>query len=127
MNKQELINRYNNRHIDFDKAYGMQCFDVARQYFQDEGVKTYAGVGKAKNIWIKRNDFFRESIKYVDFIKNNPLNFPAVGDVIVWDSSQFNPFGHVAVVIEANTFNFTVLEQDGFRNQDPTKIKRYPN
>lgn len=124
-NKQDLINRYNNRHIDFDKAFGNQCFDVARQYFYDEGIKTYAGVGKAENIFYKKELFFRENLTFVKWTTNRTTNFPNVGSVIIWKATRNVIEGHVAIVIEANMYTFTVLEQNGYQNKKPCYLKKY--
>ena len=46
----------------------------------------------------------------------------SVGDILVWDSSRTNKYGHVAILVGIyNTKYFLVLEQDGFK-QDGVKI-----
>ena len=46
----------------------------------------------------------------------------SVGDVLIWNSSKTNKYGHVAILVAIyNTKYFIVLEQDGFK-QDGVKL-----
>ena len=59
MNLQEFVDKYKGMLVDFDKAYGAQCVDLARQYMKDvwgftrqpEGV-----AGGAADFFFKHNE-----------------------------------------------------------------------
>ena len=112
--------------IDYDGSFGYQCFDFANQYhFDATGFEPKIMLAGASQIWDSPNSFFAEKVKY-EKIMNSPSNFPKFGDLIIWNNGIGGGFGHVAVVLEANADNFTVLEQDGF-NQIGVKKKVWWN
>lgn len=107
------------RGMDPDGVYGFQCTDVAKDYAQAifPGVSwvNSIGYGDAKNLYAGANG------KYFDKIPNDPHDpnqLPITGDIIVYNSTATNPYGHIAVVVSANSAGVTVIEQDGF---SPTK------
>lgn len=51
----------------------------------------------------------------LETIANGPTNYPLPGDIVCWNSTWGNGYGHCAVVIAANTNWMAVLEQN-----DPT-------
>lgn len=117
----EFINKYINRKIDFDNAYGAQCVDVFRQYCKDVLNIPHAGaVEGAKDLFLNYDKLPLE-VKYFDKIKSSYIS-PRYGDVIVWGETKSNRYGHVAIVI-SNVGNKKVLvfEQDGFK-QDGAKL-----
>lgn len=117
----EFINKYINRKIDFDNAYGAQCVDVFRQYCKDVlNIPHTGAVEGAKDLFLNYDKLPLE-VKYFDKIKSSYIS-PRYGDVIVWGETKSNRYGHVAIVI-SNIGNKKVLvfEQDGFK-QDGAKL-----
>ncbi|WBF78996.1 endolysin [Arthrobacter phage Bolt007] len=109
------INAAVGRAIDPDRAYGLQCVDVVDDYAQAcfPGVpwqKSVGGVAGARDLRRVNNAYF----KWVPNIVGNNASIPARGDVMVYDGSSINPYGHTAVVLSATPTTVTVIQQDGF-------------
>ncbi len=101
--------------MDPDNSYGLQCKDVADQYGIDlfqVGLFVALKGGDAMTVLEGANP------RYYDVIRNDPNKpdlIPQPGDVIVWGGSASNPYGHVAVVKDADRDGVTVVQQDGFK------------
>ena len=118
-----FINTYLGKKVDYkdEKFKGdgsFQCVDLARQYFHDVwGVEQFPALGAdggAKDIFDK--------CKNVNVTVDSALADYSRGDVLIWNSSKTNKYGHVAILVEIyNTKYFIVLEQDGFK-QDGVKL-----
>ncbi|QTF82124.1 endolysin [Arthrobacter phage Prairie] len=113
--QENWINNAVGRAIDPDRAFGLQCVDVADDYAMAcfPGVpwqKSLGGVGGARDLRRVNNAYF----KWVPNIVGDHKSVPARGDVIIWDGSALNPYGHVAVVLSATPSTVTVIQQDGF-------------
>lgn len=118
-----FINTYLGKKVDYtdekfkgDKSY--QCVDLARQYFHDVwGVEQFPALGAdggAKDIFDKCTN--------VNVTVDSALADYSRGDVLIWNSSKTNKYGHVAILVAIyNTKYFIVLEQDGFK-QDGVKL-----
>lgn len=93
MTYQEFRDKYNNQWIDWDGAYGCQCWDLAQKYCTEAlGIPSWvlSGCGVAKNLLIqpKRNDLDT----YFDEISIYEM---MPGDLCIWwnDSTA----GHIAI------------------------------
>ena len=91
MTYQEFKNKYNERYIDYDGAYGYQCWDLAQYYFTEVlNVPDYvlSGCGYVNNMLYppKRNDLDA----YFDEIDVHTMS---PGDICIWD----NPTPHIAI------------------------------
>jgi hypothetical protein len=103
------------RAINPDRAYGLQCVDVADDYAMaifpgKSWQETIGGVGGAREFAGRNNRYF----KWIANIPGNLANIPQRGDLIVYDGVPANPYGHVAVVLSATAQTATVVQQDGF-------------
>lgn len=120
MNLIEFVNEYIGKKVDYDGAYGAQCVDLFRQYCKDVLKAGHTGaVDGAKDLFLKYADLPSEC-KYFDRI---PKDIPEIGDVLVWDSTSSNKYGHVAICLGYDPINSVVVvfEQNGFK-QDGAKI-----
>ena len=118
-----FINTYLGQKVDYkDKKFkgdgSYQCVDLARQYFHDVfGVEQFPALGAdggAKDIFDKCTN--------VNVTVDSALADYSRGDVLIWNSSKTNKYGHVAILVAIyNTKYFIVLEQDGFK-QDGVKL-----
>ena len=118
-----FINTYMGKKVDYkdevfkgDKSY--QCVDLARQYYKDVwGIPQFPALGSdggAKDIFDKPGN--------VNVTVDSLTADYAPGDVLIWNSSKTNRYGHVAILVAIyNTKYFIVLEQDGFK-QDGVKL-----
>ncbi|ALE05501.1 hypothetical protein AL755_08450 [Arthrobacter sp. ERGS1:01] len=106
------------RATDPDNVGGLQCVDAAKDYaehiFGIGWKSAWPGAGNAKDMLYTYNP------DYFDRIPNDPSNpglIPRRGDVIIWGGTAddgINPYGHIAVVVSANTAGVDVIQQDGF-------------
>lgn len=104
MSIQEFLDKYNGQGIDYDGFYGCQCMDEFLQYNQDV-VNAPRVYGNAVDVWTNYPTAF------YDQIANTPDNFPQSGDVIIWGTG-IGPYGHIAIVRDANVNTFTSLDQN---------------
>ena len=122
MNVEEFVKKYNGKKIDFDGVYGAQCVDLFRQFVKEcLGISEHTGVcattGGAKDLFL---DYDKMPIEKKYFLRmKNKGNIP--GDILIWDSSEKNKYGHVAIYLGKLNNDFIVFEQDGFK-QDGAKI-----
>ena len=116
----DFVNKYNGRLVDFDNAYGAQCVDLFRQYVFDVwGITEHTGaVEGAKDLYLNYKNMPRE-MKYFEKI---PASHKRIGgDVLVFDATPKNKYGHVCIMLGEYEEGFLVFEQNGF-TQDGAKI-----
>ena len=109
----EFINKYINTKVDFDNAFGAQCVDLFRQYCKNVlNIPHTGAVEGAKDIFLDYDKLPLEQKYFKKYSTNNPK--PA--DVIIWNETKTNKYGHIAIVV-SNLSNNKVLvfEQDGFK------------
>ena len=113
-----FINTYLGKKVDFDKEGTPQCVDLCRQYLKDVlNVAQFPALGKdggAKDIFDKCTNLKKTG--------DSALADYSVGDILIWNNSKTNKYGHVAILVAIyNTKYFIVLEQDGFK-KDGVKL-----
>ena len=111
MTLKRFVVTYNGKKIDWDKAHGYQCVDLFRQYCKDVlNIKQVPPVDGAKDIINNPGDFKVSKGAY------------APGDVLVYDGTPSNPYGHVCILVALlDSDTFIVFEQDGLK-QDGAKL-----
>ena len=113
MTNVEFIRRWYGKPCDFDKAYGTQCVDLARQQLADVlgCMKQPGGVRGAKDF--ASLDYTGTGLRFIHGAK------PEAGDVVVYPATPGNEYGHIAVCV-ANLGENThiVLEQNGLDDKD---------
>ncbi|MGP1603275.1 MAG: CHAP domain-containing protein [Treponema sp.] len=111
----QFIKKYLGTKVDFDGKFGPQCVDLVRQYYSEVlDVPQFPPVEGAKDI-IKNPGKLK-------VIKEDALADYSSGDVLIWEATKTNKYGHVAILVAIyNTKYFIVLEQDGFK-QDGCKL-----
>lgn len=88
-----IINWWIGKNADYDKQYGSQCVDFARQYASDAGYPIWTFSGSAFNWW-KTGSPFDKSWKRV--VKTS-LNYPNPWDIVFFEPTRTNPYWHVAI------------------------------
>lgn len=93
MTYQEFKNKYNGKYIDYDGAYGCQCWDLGQYYFTEVlnvPDSVLSGCGWIKNmiLWDWKYD---ELLKYFDEISVYGM---IEGDVVIWTGGEG---GHIAI------------------------------
>ena len=112
----QFINTYNGKKVDWDGANGPQCVDLYRQYLHDvKGYKQTPPIEGAK-------DIFDNPGTELHVTKDSLLADYSSGDILIWDKTKTNKYGHVAILVAVyNTKYFIVFEQDGFK-KDGAKL-----
>lgn len=105
------------RATDPDGVAGFQCVDTFHDYGMfifGQGWQTTSGWGNAKDLFWGPSDYYwHKTINDV----NDPNLIPQRGDVVVYGGTPAwgtNPYGHIAVVVDADANGMTVIQQDGF-------------
>lgn len=112
MTTNEFVTKYLGKKIDFDGQVEGQCVDLFRQYVKE--VLLYPqpkGVVGAKDFWTNYPTDPNLN-QYYDRIPNDPTAVPKNGDVMLWDKTAGDGFGHVSVFIEGNVNTFTSFDQN---------------
>ena len=114
MTHEEFAARREGSSVDFDGMYGAQCVDLVRQYFKDvwEVPRQPEGVVGAKDFALHDKRPVQQT--YMDWTPYETGTAAPEGSVIVFNATQSNKFGHVAIVLKADSGAVQVLEQDGF-------------
>ena len=104
MTLKRFVVTYNGKKVDWDKAYGYQCVDLFRQYCNDVlNIPQLPAVDGAKDLWENHGCLKQTTGSY------------APGDVLVYDGTPSNPYGHVCILVSLlDSDTFIVFEQNGF-------------
>ena len=120
----EFIDKYDGKKVDFDGAYGAQCVDLFRQYTKEVlGIKEHTGpcqtTGGAKDLYL---DYDKMPVEKKYFYRSKQKNW-VQGDILIWDSTPTNKYGHVAIFLaKIGANDFLVFEQNGI-TQNGAEIK----
>lgn len=122
MTLEEFVKKYNGCKVDYDGVYGSQCVDLFRQYVRDvlliaEHTGPCASSGGAKDLFL---DYHKMPIEKKYFIRSASKTCKA-GDVLIWNETVTNKYGHIAICLGTIGNSYIVFEQDGFK-QDGAKI-----
>ena len=111
----QFIKTNQGKKVDFDGKYGAQCVDLYRAYCRDVlDIQQTPAVAGAKDIITKPG--------VLEVTRDSALADYSRGDVLVWDATTTNKYGHVAILVAVyNTKYFVVFEQAGFK-QDGAKL-----
>ena len=110
MTFKEFVNKYKNKKVDFDGAYGGQCVDLFNQYLVDclgipNPIQMFP-VASAYQIW----DYANGNNKF-EKISNDPNAIPQEGDIIIWGKGV-GPHGHVAIFISGDVNKLVYFDQN---------------
>lgn len=120
----EFVNKHINTKVDYDGYYGAQCVDLFRQYVKElYGITNLEalGDGGAKDIYLRYDEFPNEKKHFIK-LDAEKHSFAQSGDIAIWNSTETNEYGHVAIVLDDQVQNILVFEQNGF-TQEGAKLK----
>lgn len=114
MTLEDFVKKYIGRKVDYDGVYGAQCVDLFRQYVKDVlGIKEHTGSclssGGAKDLFL---DYDKMPIEKNYFKRSSAKNY-AAGDILIWDKTDKNKYGHVAILLGKLGSSVIVFEQNG--------------
>lgn len=110
MTYNEFKNKYNGKVVDYDGAYGGQCWDLAQKYFTEclnLSSSILAGCGLVSNML--KSPKRELLLKYFDEVENTKM---CTGDVCIWE------YGHIAIFDNWDGSNCWYFSQ----NPNPSKI-----
>lgn len=112
----DFVKKYKGKKVDFDGVFGAQCVDLTRQYWKEGlGISEHTGscstTGGAKDLYLDYDKMPLEK-KYFTKIPKSKAFVP--GDTLIWDSTDKNEFGHVAIYLGKLNNCLIVFEQNGF-------------
>lgn len=108
----EFAAKYCGKKVDYDKYAGFQCTDLFRQYCHDFGIPHTGSVEGAKELW----EQFSENDEKKYFNRFN-ATYAMPGDVLIEDATATNRYGHVSIVLAADSMEALVLQQNGLTQQ----------
>lgn len=125
----EFLNKYTGKGVDFDNYAGYQCVDLFRQFSKDVlKIPEHTGaVSGAKELFTKYSSLSKEKQYFHKFAISEIVCgdiYLIPGDVVIFDGTKTNPYGHVAIVVSSNGQRVIVFEQDGYK-QDGAKFAEY--
>lgn len=111
---EEFVKKYKGKKVDYDNAYGAQCVDLFRQYAKEAlNIPEHTGAcstsGGAKDLYL---DYDKMPIEKKYFSRSKAKNWQP-GDVLVWDRTEKNQYGHVAIFLAKLGSSLLVFEQNG--------------
>lgn len=110
MTLQQFIEKYNGKYIDFDQAWGNQCFDLFHQFVVEVLGLTdprIMAAPAAKDLYNNFNNL--KGHEYFERIPNTPMGVPNEGDIVIFGSGTY---GHVSIFIEGDANNFKSFDQN---------------
>lgn len=122
---EDFVKKYNKKKVDFDGVYGAQCVDLFRQYAKEcLNIPEYTGAcsssGGAKDLF---NDYQKMPIEKKYFIRETKKKL-IPGDVVIWNETEKNKYGHVAIYLGAINNDLIVFEQNGFSQEGAEIVLR---
>jgi hypothetical protein len=101
----EFINKQTGKPVDFDGVYPNQCMDLMHQYVYDVLGLTDTRLLAHPSAYQVFTDFTETD--YFEKIANTPTSVPQKGDIVLFNKTSSNPFGHVCIFVDgdANKFN----------------------
>lgn len=123
MTLEEFVIKYLGKKVDFDKKYGYQCVDLFRQYSKEcLGISEHTGPcstsGGAKDLFLDYNKMPLEKKYFSRETKKSMIQ----GDILIWNETETNKYGHVAIYLGKLNNSLIVFEQNGF-TQNGAEIK----
>lgn len=114
MTLEEFVKKYNGKKVDYDNAYGAQCVDLFRQYTKEVlGIKEHTGPcatsGGAKDLFL---DYDKMPVEKKYFTRSKGKAYQP-GDVLIWDCTEKNQYGHVAIFLAYLGNSVLVFQQNG--------------
>ena len=120
MDLSEFCTKYQGQKVDFDGCCGAQCVDLARMYmdkvYQVPRTEGLGENGGAKDLYLKYDKMPLEK-KYLQKIE---VSLILVGDLVVFDATPANKYGHVAILVGKQNDQLLCFEQNGY-TQDGAK------
>lgn len=100
----EFIAKWTGKPVDFDGVYPNQCMDLMHQYVYDVLGLTDRKLLAHPAAYQVFTDFSEKDT--FDKIANTPDGVPQKGDIVLFNKTPSNPYGHVCIFIEGDAKRF---------------------
>lgn len=119
----EFVKKYNGKATDYDKAYGVQCVDLAKLYIDKVLEIKPQSIGNAEAYWNRYNELSYLKNNF-DRIANTASFIPKKGDLVVW-GKKHGKYGHIAVAdgVGTTSYFYSYDQNWGGKGQGMTRIK----
>lgn len=114
---QQFLNTYNGKYVDYDGAYGNQCFDLVNKWSTTLGYRPFGGL-YASGIYSQPQGNYSQ-------IPNSPTAVPQAGDIIVWNNRYGGGFGHTGIATGEGDTNYFVSFDQNYPTGSPSKPVRH--
>lgn len=114
---QQFLNQYNGKFVDYDGAYGNQCFDLVNKWSTTLGYRPFGGL-YASGIYSQPQGNYSQ-------IPNSPTAVPQAGDIIVWNNRYGGGFGHTGIATGEGDTNYFVSFDQNYPTGSPSKPVRH--
>lgn len=112
MKHEEFIAKWKGKRYEEVKGYGFECVWLSKLYLSEVlGLPTRSFWWSAYTGWLNKSKTFPTSI--YERIVNEIESVPEQWDIIFFDRTKKNPYGHVGIVHEADKLDVTIIEQNG--------------
>ena len=100
----EFIKKWEGKRVDYDGVYKYQCVDLIKQFTKEVyDIELGSFGGSAINAW--NNNTFDSKWRSI-------ISDYQVWDIIFFNKTKENPYGHVAIITDWGLVN-KILEQNG--------------
>ena len=99
-----FIAKWTGKPVDFDGVYPSQCMDLMHQYVYDVLGLTDRKLLAHPAAYQVYTEF--TETQYFDKIANTPTGIPQKGDIVLFNKTPSNPYGHVCVFVEGDANKF---------------------
>ena len=109
----KFLAKWQGKSIDFDKTYGPQCVDLAKQYTKEVYWVNLISFGGSAYNWFLNTSKTFDTTKWKK-VKYGPWVIPIAGDIIFWKPTTSNSYGHVAIAGVGSTVDKLVLLEQNY-------------
>lgn len=96
----DFIAKQTGKPVDFDGVYPNQCMDLMHQYVYDVLGLTDRRLLAHPSAYQVFTDF--NETDYFEKIANTPTGVPQKGDIVLFNKTSSNPYGHVCVFVSGD-------------------------
>jgi len=114
---QQFLNQNNNKFVDFDGAYGAQCFDLVNKWSVALGYRPFGGLYASGIIHQPQGNY--------TVILNSPNAVPQTGDIVVWNNRYGGGYGHTGIASGDGNTNYFVSFDQNYPTGSVSKLVRH--
>lgn len=103
----DFVSKWTGKPVDFDGVYPNQCMDLVHEYvYEVLGITDKKVLAQPAAYQVFANFDNVVGNGYFDKIANTPSGVPLAGDIVIFNKTASNAFGHICVFLEGDTKGF---------------------